>query len=105
MEPCEDDTGRNDTTGKSGQKKTVQTYKQWQKELREYHLHSLSILTSFMVAVIGALFPVISILILYEIKSTLVRIYALIGLTIGFSVVVKCATRAKTSDVFSITAA
>lgn len=60
---------------------------------------------SFLAALVGALFPVISILILFFIKKTLRRIFALMGLTIAFALAVKLLTGVKTADVFSITAA
>lgn len=73
--------------------------------MRSYKSHWVGMVSSFLVAVVGALFPVISILILFFIKKTLKRIYVLMGLTIAFAFAVKVLTGMKTADVFALTAA
>jgi len=60
---------------------------------------------SFIVALAGAILPVVSILALFFIKNTLKRIYTLMGLTVAFAIAVKALTSAKTTDIFAITAA
>jgi len=81
-------------------------FEEWSKTTVFYKWKILiGAVTSFLVAIVGALFPVVSILILYFIKRTVIRIYALMGLTIAFALAVKLLTNGKTADVFSITAA
>lgn len=76
------------------------------KELRVYtKLRWVGMATAFLAALTGALIPIISILALYHIKGTPKRIYALIGFTVVFALVVKGVLRARTVDVFAMTAA
>jgi len=62
-------------------------------------------LTSLLAAMVASSIPVLSILGLYHIKKTERRIYALMGITIGFAVIFKALTSARTMDVFAVTAA
>jgi len=81
--------------------KEQQTY----KEMHWFQLTRFtSITTSAIVAVVGTLSPVISILILFFIKNTLKRIFVLMGLTVAFAFGSKAVTDIKTSDLFSVTA-
>jgi hypothetical protein len=57
------------------------------------------------IAVFAALCPILSILVLFFIRQTLNRIYALMGLTILFALTVKWGTSAKSMEVFAVTAA
>jgi len=86
------------------------THKKKEKEapshLRIYHnTRFLAMITSFLAALVAAIIPVVSILVLYFLKKTLRRIYALMGLTIVFAIAFKALTSAKTTDVFAVTAA
>jgi len=75
------------------------------KLLRQYERWQfVTPIAAFAATLIAALYPVLSIWILYSIHHTLVRIYALIGLTILFAFALRL-TGAKTVDVFSVAAA
>jgi hypothetical protein len=62
-------------------------------------------ISAFIATAMAALLPVLSILALYFIKSTLKRIYALIAFTVLFAVFTKVFTCASNLDVFAATAA
>lgn len=62
-------------------------------------------ISAFFIAMLAALCPILSILVLFFIKHTLKRIYALMGLTVLFAIAIKCGTSARSMDVFAVTAA
>jgi hypothetical protein len=64
-----------------------------------------SSVSSFIIAVLAALCPVISMVVLFEIKKTIDRLWTLIGLTLGFALAVKICTAAKSTEIFAVTAA
>jgi hypothetical protein len=62
-------------------------------------------LSAFISTLCAGLFPVLSILALFHIESILKRIYALIGLTVGFALIARILTGAKSIEIFAATAA
>ena len=62
-------------------------------------------ISAFVATAMAAMLPVLSVLALYFIKSTLRRIYALIGFTVAFAAFTKLFTSANNLDVFAATAA
>jgi hypothetical protein len=78
-----------------------------EKEQLEIHYEAkwFGAVGALLIAIFSALLPLISILILYFIKRTITKIYTLFGLTVVFALAVKWITRAKSMDIFAVTAA
>jgi len=62
-------------------------------------------MSTLFATIASALLPIIAILVLYFVKSTLKRIYISIGLTAAFAVAMKLFTDAKKVELFAATAA
>jgi VIT1/CCC1 family predicted Fe2+/Mn2+ transporter len=62
-------------------------------------------ISKFAIAIAAALFPVFSMVALYFVKRTLIRLLILVGLTVGFALAVKATTTAKSTDIFAIAVA
>jgi hypothetical protein len=60
---------------------------------------------SFVAVTLGSMLPSVSILALYHIKSISIRIYALMGITFFFALGLKFLAKAKSMEVFALTAA
>jgi hypothetical protein len=63
------------------------------------------VISAFIIAVLAAMFPVLSMLGLYFIKGTLKKMFTLLGLTVVFAFMVKSLTAAKSSEIFAAAAA
>jgi hypothetical protein len=79
------------------------------QEAADLKIHNMartvSKFSSFLIAVLAALVPVFSMVALYFIKRTIIRLWTLIGLTMAFALAVKFCTSAKSTDVFAVTVA
>jgi hypothetical protein len=69
------------------------------------HARFISNFSSYAIAIAAALIPVFSMVALYFVKRTLIRLLILIGLTVGFALAVKVTTAAKSTDIFAIAVA
>jgi len=62
-------------------------------------------LSAFVITIVAALVPVLTMVALYFIRRTINRLWSLAGFTVFFSLALKLFTTAKSSEVFAVVAA